>query len=105
MVSDFQLVMIVPCIDVAVALAHEPLTQRDFLIALGLAPRLDRLLKTATTTERKSAIAHAARRLVQADGMGGEYKFMGVTPIRRLGQGEVYPFEAVPAPGSAEKKA
>jgi hypothetical protein len=44
-------------------------------------------------------IANAARRLVDEDGMGGEYQFLGVTPRRvaeegvKEGEG-VYPFEA-----------
>jgi NADH dehydrogenase [ubiquinone] 1 alpha subcomplex assembly factor 7 len=77
-----------------VALPHGPIAQRDFLMSLGLAPRLDRLLQSAATRERKVEIAQAARRLVDADGMGGEYKFLGVTPPRPEGGAEpVYPFE------------
>ncbi len=71
------------------ALPHGPINQRDFLISLGLAPRLDRLLQSAPTTERKIDIAQAARRLVDVNGMGGEYKFMGFTPE---GVDKVYPF-------------
>lgn len=75
-------------------LPHGPISQRDFLIALGLAPRLDRLLQSASTRERKVEIAQAARRLIDADGMGDEYKFLGVTPTSRSeGRAEsVYPF-------------
>jgi NADH dehydrogenase [ubiquinone] 1 alpha subcomplex assembly factor 7 len=69
-----------------------PMTQREFLISLGLAPRLDRLLQAATTTERKMNIASAARRLIMEDGMGGQYKVMGIAPAWRKGRG-VYPFE------------
>lgn len=43
-------------------------------------------------------IARAARRLVEEDGMGGEYQFLGITP-KTVGKGgdedkvAVYPFE------------
>jgi NADH dehydrogenase [ubiquinone] 1 alpha subcomplex assembly factor 7 len=70
------------------------MTQRDFLISLGLAPRLDGLLKNAPDRERKLEIANAAKRLIMEDGMGGQYKVMGVTPGWRKGKG-VYPFEGV----------
>lgn len=63
---------------------------------MGLAPRLDQLLQSATTKERKVQIANAARRLVEEDGMGGEYQFLGITP-RKVGEEHVdeavYPFE------------
>lgn len=71
---------------------HGPMTQRDFLVSLGLAPRLDKLLKNAPDRERKLEIANAAKRLIMEDGMGGQYKVMGVTPGWRKGKG-VYPFE------------
>ena len=62
------------------ATPHGPINQRYFLTSLGLAPRLDRLLQSATIRERKKQIANAARRLLQEDGMGGEYQFLGITP-------------------------
>jgi NADH dehydrogenase [ubiquinone] 1 alpha subcomplex assembly factor 7 len=80
------------------ATPHGPINQRTFLTSLGLAPRLDRLLQSAPTKERKIEIANAARRLVDEDGMGGEYQFLGITP-RAAGEGSeeeqvrVYPFE------------
>ncbi|KAH8088113.1 S-adenosyl-L-methionine-dependent methyltransferase [Filobasidium floriforme] len=77
-----------------VAHPHGPMTQREFLISLGLAPRLDKLLKNAPDRERKLEIANAAKRLIMEDGMGGQYKVMGVTPGWRKGKG-VYPFEVV----------
>ncbi|KAJ9107091.1 hypothetical protein QFC20_003816 [Naganishia adeliensis] len=77
-----------------IATPHEPINQRTFLTALGLAPRLDKLLKGAPTRERRGEIAGAARRLVEEDGMGGEYQFLGITP-KAKGEGKVgvYPFE------------
>jgi NADH dehydrogenase [ubiquinone] 1 alpha subcomplex assembly factor 7 len=76
------------------ATPHGPINQRTFLTALGLAPRLDRLLQSAPTRERRGEIAGAARRLVQEDGMGGEYQFLGITPkVRGKGEKGVYPFE------------
>ncbi|GHJ86517.1 hypothetical protein NliqN6_2919 [Naganishia liquefaciens] len=79
-----------------VATPHGPINQRSFLTSLGLAPRLDRLLQSAKTKEQKIQIANAARRLVQEDGMGGEYQFLGITPRPAGSQAveeEVYPFE------------
>jgi NADH dehydrogenase [ubiquinone] 1 alpha subcomplex assembly factor 7 len=81
------------------ATPHGPINQRSFLTSLGLAPRLDRLLQSAPTRERKVEIANAARRLVDERGMGGEYQFLGVTPRRVVEEvvkegEEVYPFEA-----------
>ncbi|KAJ9110424.1 hypothetical protein QFC19_001549 [Naganishia cerealis] len=81
------------------ATPHGPINQRTFLTSLGLAPRLDKLLQSAKTKERKLDIANAARRLVDEDGMGGEYQFLGITP-RKAGPDDksnslnkVYPFE------------
>ncbi|EJU04917.1 DUF185-domain-containing protein [Dacryopinax primogenitus] len=69
---------------------HGPLTQRDFLMCMGLTQRLDALLKTTQTNEEKLTLARAAQRLVNSTGMGGEYKFMAVT----TGEEVPYPFVA-----------
>lgn len=80
------------------ATPHGPINQRTFLTSLGLAPRLDKLLQSAKTKERKLDIANAARRLVDENGMGGEYQFLGITP-RAVPKDEskppapVYPFD------------
>ncbi|KAJ9101897.1 hypothetical protein QFC21_003237 [Naganishia friedmannii] len=81
------------------ATPHGPINQRTFLTSLGLAPRLDKLLQSAKTKERKLEIANAARRLVDVNGMGGEYQFLGITPRKAVPAEQpkqltpVYPFE------------
>ncbi|KAJ9116851.1 hypothetical protein QFC22_004508 [Naganishia vaughanmartiniae] len=81
------------------ATPHGPINQRTFLTSLGLAPRLDKLLQSAKTKERKLDIANAARRLVNENGMGGEYQFLGITPKNAVAEDQskqptpVYPFE------------
>ncbi|KZP00600.1 DUF185-domain-containing protein [Calocera viscosa TUFC12733] len=69
--------------------AHGPITQRHFLMSMGLVQRLDALLKAAETDEHKMSLAHAARRLVDSTSMGSEYKFMAITS----GEEIPYPFE------------
>ena len=50
-------------------------TQRDFLGAMGIEPRVRALLERADTTdEARHALAAGAMRLTDADGMGGAYK-------------------------------
>ncbi|KZT53517.1 DUF185-domain-containing protein [Calocera cornea HHB12733] len=69
--------------------AHGPITQRDFLMSMGLVHRLDALLKAAETNEQKASLATAAQRLVDSTGMGSEYKFMAITNTADV----PYPFE------------
>jgi len=61
------------------AYAHGPITQREFLMSMGLTQRLDALLQAAKMNEEKAKLAHAARRLVDSQGMGSQYKFMAIT--------------------------
>jgi SAM-dependent MidA family methyltransferase len=58
---------------------HGPLSQRAFLLHMGLSTRIGALQRAAASPERADAIGKAAARLVDAAGMGREYKVMGVT--------------------------
>jgi NADH dehydrogenase [ubiquinone] 1 alpha subcomplex assembly factor 7 len=64
------------------------LSQSQFLLSLGLEPRLESLIKNASP-DRAEIIKQAASRLTSALGMGSQYQVMGIVP---LGQSEVYPF-------------
>ncbi|KAN0134514.1 putative S-adenosyl-L-methionine-dependent methyltransferase domain containing protein, partial [Lactarius tabidus] len=61
------------------AMAHGPLSQRSFLLQMGLGTRFNALQRTAASPERGDALAKAAARLVDPAGMGKEYKVMGLT--------------------------
>ncbi|KAK0544955.1 hypothetical protein OC844_007410 [Tilletia horrida] len=82
------------------ARTHPLATQQSFLLHLGLQPRLEVLLKSAPTDERRRAIESAAERLVEGGkvGMGETFKVLGVTAPAGAGQEgqseseEVYPF-------------
>lgn len=73
-----------------------PISQGRFLTALGLQPRLASLLRTAPTEARRKDIESAAKRLVDATGMGEQYRIMGVVPKGKGGgtaeEAGVYPF-------------
>jgi NADH dehydrogenase [ubiquinone] 1 alpha subcomplex assembly factor 7 len=74
--------------------------QSQFLLSLGLQPRLDKLLKAASTEERRMDIRKGAKRLIDPLGMGAQYQVMGiVSPSKE----EVYPFPYVrPTPATGE---
>jgi NADH dehydrogenase [ubiquinone] 1 alpha subcomplex assembly factor 7 len=55
-----------------------PITQRNFLLGLGLDARVNTLLRAATSEARQEQIASAAKRLVDPLGMGTQYKVLGV---------------------------
>jgi NADH dehydrogenase [ubiquinone] 1 alpha subcomplex assembly factor 7 len=61
------------------AAAHGPICQGDFLAALGLAQRAERLARDATPAIR-AAVAAAAERLAAPDQMGTLFKVLAVTP-------------------------
>lgn len=71
-----------------------PITQRDFLLRMGIGTRLNKLMEGVKDERQRNDILTAAERLVSPLGMGTQYKVMGVVP-RRL-EGEVYPFISVP---------
>lgn len=54
-----------------------------------MAPRLQKLLDSAGSPERRADIALAVKRLIDPLGMGGQYKIMGLSAGTT---GEVYPF-------------
>jgi len=59
---------------------------------MGISARVDALQRAAVSPERADALGKAAARLVDAAGMGREYKVMGVTGGRDAE--EVWPFIA-----------
>jgi NADH dehydrogenase [ubiquinone] 1 alpha subcomplex assembly factor 7 len=61
------------------AAAHGPIGQGDFLAALGLAQRAERLSRDAASPTR-AAVAAAAERLTAPDQMGTLFKVLAVTP-------------------------
>ena len=68
----------------------EVMTQRDFLIKMGVAARLDTLLQNAQTKDSKLSIANSAKRLLDTRGMGSQYKFMAAFDAHHQNR---YPFE------------
>jgi len=76
--------------------SHGPIPQSQFLLALGLEPRMAKLLASAEG-ERKEDIRKGATRLIDTLGMGSQYQIMGIEPDT---DGEVYPFLPAPAPTS-----
>lgn len=73
--------------------SHGPIPQSQFLLALGLEPRMAKLLASAEG-ERKEDIRKGATRLIDTLGMGSQYQIMGIEPDS---DGEVYPFLPAPA--------
>ncbi|KAN0134557.1 S-adenosyl-L-methionine-dependent methyltransferase [Lactarius tabidus] len=78
------------------AMAHGPLSQRSFLLQMGLGTRVNALQRTAASPERGDALTEAAARLVDPVGMGKEYKVMGLTggAARTADAEGVWPFVA-----------
>lgn len=68
-----------------------PVTQAKFLLALGLEPRLAKLLSSATDPEQKKRIQHSAQRLIDTTGMGTQYQVMAIVK-GKAGEDDVYPF-------------
>ena len=75
-------------------MTHGPLSQRSFLLHMGIGTRLAALRRAASSPEHEVALDKAAARLVDGAGMGREYKVMGVTGGVGGGTGEVWPFIA-----------
>jgi SAM-dependent MidA family methyltransferase len=63
---------------------------------MGIGTRIGALQREAASPERADALGKAAARLVDAGGMGREYKVMGVTSEVKVKDGEVgwWPFVA-----------
>lgn len=66
-----------------------PIPQADFLLALGLQPRLTKLITSSPEARRKD-IESGAKRLIDRTGMGKQYQVMGMVGSEE--DGEVYPF-------------
>ncbi|KAI9567367.1 S-adenosyl-L-methionine-dependent methyltransferase [Boletus coccyginus] len=69
---------------------HGTLSQGTFLNEVGIQLRAERLIKAATTKERKTAIAQSVNRLVDPLGMGGQYAVLGITTTPK--EEAVWPF-------------
>ncbi|MCO5589761.1 hypothetical protein L7F22_043730 [Adiantum nelumboides] len=87
-----------------------PMFQSHFLKALGIEQRVEALVKNAKDTERGNEIDQAAKRLIDANGMGAQYKVLGIcseaqtggTSVEQVEEGKInsdqdkakcYPFE------------
>lgn len=72
-------------------LAHGFMTQRDFLLKMGVEVRTN-MLASRLPPERQGAIKGAVDRLIDPAGMGTQYKFFSVSS----GQSPPYPFALHP---------
>lgn len=74
------------------------LSQRSFLLSLGLQLRVEKLVQNAADDIRRKDIVTAAQRLVDKNvkihGMGKVFKVMGFVPAQKNGtkEQEVFPF-------------
>ncbi|OXC70853.1 hypothetical protein AYX13_00269 [Cryptococcus neoformans] len=74
-----------------IATSLGPISQAQFLISLGLQPRLRKLLDTAPP-ERRETIEKGAKRLIDVLGMGSQYQVMGVVSGEPEMKEGIYPF-------------
>ncbi|CAK9782262.1 unnamed protein product [Cutaneotrichosporon oleaginosum] len=72
-----------------------PISQAQFLLSLGLEPRLDKLLASAADQEKRKRIQDGAKRLVDKTGMGTQYQVMAVVK-GPASEDDVYPFDKTP---------
>ena len=78
------------------AFTYGPLSQRDFLTALGLSLRLKKLVES-NAPDRRVDIERAAQRLIEVNGMGTQYQILGISsPARAHGDESVEPEEVYP---------
>jgi len=66
---------------------------------MGISARVAALRRAAASPERADALEKATARLVDATGMGREYKVMGVTVGSGAAEEDVWPFVAGEAVG------
>jgi len=66
----------------------ETLTQSEFLLKMGLQQRVTKLVKESDS-KRQDELVESANRLVNPQGMGGQYKIMG---FRKGYVQEAWPF-------------
>ncbi|KJA16455.1 hypothetical protein HYPSUDRAFT_47373 [Hypholoma sublateritium FD-334 SS-4] len=71
---------------------HGPMLQGDFLKNMGLPFRLQGLLRSAKSEERREELRGAAARLVDPVGMGKEYQVLGITGESLSADAPVWPF-------------
>lgn len=57
-----------------------PITQRSFLLGMQIEERTKALAAAAESEERKNEIQNASKRLVNPQGMGNQYQFLGIVP-------------------------
>ncbi|EIW72696.1 hypothetical protein TREMEDRAFT_25891, partial [Tremella mesenterica DSM 1558] len=70
------------------------ISQSDFLLKLGLQPRLEKLSQNAETPERKETIRKSAQRLIDPLGMGSQYRILGLVDGSQS-DSEIYPFPSL----------
>jgi len=69
---------------------HGSLSQAEFLNKMGIEVRVEALKKSASGEDRKTEIDKAAKRLVDLNGMGKQYRVLGVSSSED--PAEVWPF-------------
>ncbi|KAG8998825.1 hypothetical protein FRB94_006626 [Tulasnella sp. JGI-2019a] len=72
------------------------ITQRDFLLKMGIEVRLKQLLQTASEDGRRKDIQDAVNRLIDKNGMGDQYKFLAVSTKQGTDESSPYPFQKSP---------
>jgi NADH dehydrogenase [ubiquinone] 1 alpha subcomplex assembly factor 7 len=60
-------------------MVHGPVSQRDFLIALGIEARAAKLQNSANTKEAREEIATGVARLIDPRGMGSLFKVLALS--------------------------
>ena len=77
------------------AYTYGPLSQQDFLTALGLSLRVKNLVES-NRADRQAEIQRAANRLIETNGMGTQYQVMGISSPHRATAPEGEPEEVYP---------
>lgn len=77
------------------AYTYGPLSQQDFLTALGLSLRVKNLVES-NRAGRQAEIQRAANRLIETNGMGTQYQVMGISSPHRATAPEGEPEEVYP---------
>ncbi|KAJ7240797.1 S-adenosyl-L-methionine-dependent methyltransferase [Mycena rebaudengoi] len=75
-----------------IVMTHGPMPQSAFLEGMGLALRIESLVRATDSDAQKSAVREAGERLVASGGMGKEYMMLGVGG--QVHQDHVWPFPA-----------
>lgn len=72
-----------------------PISQRSFLSGMQIEERTNALAAAAESVERKQDIQNALKRLVDPQGMGTQYKFLGIVSKDLTGDVLLHPFGEV----------